>query len=91
MDAPVVTGHVNTHLKPAKQVLPEKFIEGSASTGHKRKIVFSKELLDKVMEDKGGEDMPSTYQSTPARFSSLRDLLASHSSSRAKVNKNKDK
>ena len=87
MDAPVVA-HRTEELKPTKQILPEKFIEEVGT--QKRSIKFSKELMHKITESEESQHTPETYQPPVTRFSSVRDLLAMHSSSRSKINKKKD-
>lgn len=84
VDAPLAHRRTATQ-KPLEQVLPSKFIEVPA--GQKRQISFSKELLDKIA---ASEVVPSEPAPQQSRFSSVRDLLAMHSSSRDKVNKHKD-
>jgi hypothetical protein len=88
MDAPVVTARSNEELKRAKQILPEKFIEGANES--KRPIKFSKGLIDKITENENDESVLATAKAEDTRFSGVRDLLAMHSSSRQKVNKKKD-
>ena len=87
VDAPVGTHQKTTTLTHAAQPLPEKFVEGAAQP--KKEIAFSKELLDKIVANEESS-AASTEASTPPRFSSMRDLLATHSSSRTKVHKDKD-
>jgi hypothetical protein len=88
MDAPQGPAHRPAALKPTKQVqvLPTKFVEGSNVPA--RQIKFSKALMDKIVDNEN-EGTPK-YESQPARFGSVRDLLAMHSSSRNKVTKQKD-
>jgi hypothetical protein len=88
MDAPIVEPANVTTLKPVAQVLPEKFVESVAVP--KKQITFSKELIDMMAKDPAAQEDNVTYQS-PKRFSSVRELLASHSSSRFQVNNKKDK
>ena len=87
MDAPEVTTHRAEDLRRAEQVLPEKFKEGAVAP--KKEISFSPEFLQAVIESPGSEESPIAPQPQveQSRFKSMRDLLASHSSSRAKVNK----
>ena len=87
MDAPVVNGSRVEKLKAAEQVLPEKFVEGTAAP--KRQIKFSKEMMEIIADNPDAAADTVQYQ-TPKRFSSVRDLLAMHSSSRDKVNNKKD-
>ncbi|HSX33156.1 MAG TPA: DUF87 domain-containing protein [Candidatus Saccharimonadales bacterium] len=81
MDAPQVASHSGADLKPVEQLLPQKFVEGVSAP--KRTLATD------------GSEPPVTIQaSSPpptARFSGVRDLLAMHSSSRAKITKDKDK
>lgn len=89
MDAPVVTTNRVVELKRSEQILPEKFKEGVAAP--KRQIVFSRELMDKITESEESTPLEEVYQPPTGLFGSVRDLLATHSSSRDKVNKKKDK
>jgi hypothetical protein len=85
MDAPVAAQHRVHNLKPAPQVLPEKFVESHG--GPRKPIRFSRELLDKVARS----EQEQVYEPPAAgMFGGIRDLLAMHSSSRSKVNKKKD-
>lgn len=88
MDAPAATARKAEKLKRAEQILPEKFIEGAGAP--KRQIKFSKELMDKITASQDDTQNMQTQQQPAARFGSVRDLLAMHSSSRSKVNKKKD-
>ncbi len=87
MDAPVVETHKAEDLKQAEQVLPEKFVENAEKP--KRQIAFSKELMDKIIQEEAAHPQ-EPYQAPPSIFGNVRDMLAMHSSSRAKVNKKKD-
>lgn len=87
MDAPRGGVHRPATLKPTKQMLPAKFVEGSNKP--QRQIKFSKELLDKIADDEGKYKPKSETQ--PTRFSSVKELLSMHSSSRSKITKHKDK
>lgn len=87
VDAPVATQVAKTdNLVAAKQKLPDKFVEGTKAPA--RQIKFSKELMDKMAENDVSSDVGVSYAS-PKRFSSVKELLAMHSSSRDKVNKQK--
>lgn len=86
MDAPVVETHKAEDLKQAEQVLPEKFVENAEKP--KRQIAFSKELMDKIIQEEAAHPQ-EPYQAPPSIFGNVRDMLAMHSSSRAKVNKKK--
>jgi hypothetical protein len=89
MDAPLVTAPQVGDLKPTEQILPEKFREGPASP--KPQIEFSPELAEKLSSSEPAETTASADQTEPPnRFSSVRDLLAMHSSSRDKVNEKDD-
>jgi hypothetical protein len=87
VDAPVIKAHEIKDLKPAEQVLPEKFVEGIEKP--KKKIEFSKDLMDKILQEEAGSPPQDAYQPSPTIFGNVRDLLAMHSSSRDKVNKKK--
>ncbi len=86
VDAPVIKMHKAEDLKRTEQVLPEKFVEIAEKP--KRQIAFSKELMDKILQEET-EHPQEPYQAPSSIFGSVRDLLAQHSSSRAKVNKKK--
>ncbi len=90
MDAPVVVTHQSADLKVAEQLLPQKFVEGTAAP--KPSVDFSPELQARIDElERNQEAAGATNFVQPSgRFSGVRDLLSMHSSSRAKVNK-KDK
>lgn len=87
MDAPIASTHKPVDLKPAKQKLPEKFVEGASAP--KKEINFSKQLME-VIAKAPEEDLKTAGYSTSNRFSNVKDLLARHSSSRYKVNDRKD-
>lgn len=87
VDAPIVKAHRSQDLKHSEQVLPEKFVEGTGR--QKRQIAFSKALMEKIIKEESRSPQ-EPYQAPPTIFGSVRDLLATHSSSRTKVNKKKD-
>ena len=91
MDAPVVDKAKMADVQRVEQILPEKFIENSVSAvsapSGPRQIKFSKALLDKIAESENSGQRAEVYQPPVSRFGGVRDLLAMHSSSRAKVNK----
>jgi hypothetical protein len=87
VDAPVIKAHEIKDLKPAEQVLPEKFVEGIEKP--KKNIAFSKDLMDKILQEEADSPPQDAYQPSPTIFGNVRDLLAMHSSSRDKVNKKK--
>lgn len=90
MDAPVVSERRVADIQRVEQILPEKFVENTGSgTQAPRQIKFSKALLDKIAESENSEigGHPEASYKPPSRFGGVRDLLAMHSSSRAKVNK----
>jgi hypothetical protein len=87
VDAPVVETHKAKELKKTEQALPEKFVERTGTP--KRQIAFSKELMDKIIQEEDKHPR-EPYQAAPSIFGSVRDLLVQHSSSRTKVNKKKD-
>ncbi len=84
VDAPAVTDHHKNTAPALKQLLPEKFIEGAAVP--RQPIKFSQEFLEQLINhtDQG---IAEAGQRPSVRVSSLRDLLAMHSSSRDKINK----
>lgn len=90
VDAPVQTKVKPVKLEEAQQQLPEKFVEGGAAE-HKE-IKFSPEFLEQIAKGSEETRSPEAFGGTEIKrpFASLRDLLASHSSSRDKVNE-KDK
>jgi hypothetical protein len=85
VDAPAIKAHKPAELKQAEQILPEKFVEGTHRP--KKQIAFSKELMDKIIKEEVNNPQQESYQAAATIFGSVRDLLAQHSSSRAKVNK----
>jgi len=90
MDAPLVTQHSADKLKPVEQILPEKFVEGAGASI--KQLGFSKDIVGKIAIGEQTDQATSeeVKPPPPSRFSSVRDLLAKHSSSRSKVNKEKD-
>lgn len=86
VDAPISENKAPVKLVKETQRLPDKFIEGQHSQPHD--IKFSPEFLEHIIEEKN--DAEAEVQKPNRPFGGLRDLLASHSSSRDKVNK-KDK
>lgn len=75
-------------LVKAKQVLPEKFIEGSKSGT--RQIQFSDALMDMMASASQHPESIQTARPVEQRMNSVRDLLAMNSSSRDKVNKKEE-
>lgn len=92
VDAPKQTANKPARLEEAKQKLPEKFVEGQARA--KKEITFSPEFLEHIAAESEETRRPETFGGPELQdrrpFGGLRELLASHSSSRSKVNK-KDK
>ena len=85
MDAPVGVAKSAVDLKPYAKALPQKFVEKDEHAAVQ--IEFSQEYQQMLAEAK------KNPQPDPVRvsFTGIKDLLASHSSSRLKVNKEKDK
>lgn len=88
-DAPLPDHTAQTKLKPAKQVLPEKFIEGQ--TVPKKEIEFSPEFQQQFDTSKPVAAPVVDRPVVPGMAGSLQDLLAANSSSRLNVNQKKDK
>lgn len=86
-----IDGPGGQHAPKLKQARPDKFVESTA-VGPERKINFSKELLDLVNKEGGEETAATTPQPEAKRFQgfNIRDLLSSQSSSRKKINKDKE-
>lgn len=91
VDAPAALAPKSGDLKRAKQILPEKFVEGAGAPKHQ--IRFSKAMMDKITEseesEESKEDALAPAAPSAPRSGGIRDLLASHSSSRSKLNKKK--
>lgn len=90
VDAPLPsTNQHRPELVKAAQVLPEKFVENA--TRKPRQIKFSKELMDKIVQAETSDNTTQDIYRPPARnFGKLSDILAMHSSSRARINKERD-
>jgi hypothetical protein len=92
VDAPSV-GEARHVPKKLQQALPKKFKEGTPATA--KQIRFSKEFLEQLADPDAvsPEALDARHQAVttiPQRFGSLKDLLSTQSSSRAKIKK-KDK
>lgn len=85
MDAPEAVAAAAVDLKPYAKALPQKFVEKGEQPGEH--IEFSQEYQKMLVEAKKNPQP----EATKVNFTGIKDLLASHSSSRLKVNKEKDK
>lgn len=86
------TAEPNPHAKKEKAlspVLPEKFVEGSQVAS--QPIKFSKNFIE-TLANNTNNTTPEVHSHQPAKrnIGSLRELLARHSSSRDKVNKERN-
>ncbi|MDQ5972200.1 MAG: hypothetical protein QG553_359 [Patescibacteria group bacterium] len=72
-------------------VLPEKFVEGSGSA--QQPIHFSKEFVEQLAQNHDTTKLSGIKENIQSKraFSSIKDMLAEHSSSRDKARKRKEK
>jgi len=89
VDAPLTTGQ-HVRERELKAVLPEKFVEGSQIVN--KPIQFSKEFVEQLVDtvDEPNQSEPNLPSATPRRKFNVKDLLADHSSSRAKLRRKND-
>lgn len=86
VDAPHSSGQ-HVRERELKAILPEKFVEGSQIVN--KPIQFSKEFVEQLVDttEESQQSAPNLPSSTPRRKFNVKDLLADHSSSRAKLRK----
>ncbi len=89
VDAPIASEHAKHAAPPIKQLLPEKFVESAVPVI--KSIELSSQTNDNQQPQPTAQPHAAATPQEPRSFGGLRDLLASHSSSRIKLKKDKDK
>ena len=91
VDAPSGQSRPKLDQKNLKPVLPEKFVEGAKVP--EKQVQFSKEFIEQLASSAEKGDVIYGGDTRPSKRSiaGLKELLATHSSSRDQINKRKDK